>query len=145
MALHFAHSAALTVLSSTLEISLNSVPVSSILLTEQNQNGWITIPLDPDRLKAGYNQLSFQLVGAFFRCMPADEGIWAAIYENSYLHLPRQRAVATMTDLVDFPQPLGPTTPIHPGSRCNVTSLKMGTASEYAYETCETIIDMTAP
>jgi len=109
LALHFAHGTALSVVSATLEIQLNGVPIYSVLLDEQNvYDTWSAIPLPQSRLAVGTNRLNIRLSGDFPECMDVvfAERFWLTIYSGSFLHLPHEKTKSTF-DLADFPQPFG--------------------------------------
>ncbi len=107
LALHFAHGTALSVVSATLEIQLNGVPIYSVLLDEQNvYNAWSTIPMPQSRPVVGPNRFNLQLSADFPECMDIEfaERFWLTIYSDSFLHLPHEKTKSTF-DLADFPQP----------------------------------------
>jgi hypothetical protein len=107
LALRFAHSEALNEISATLEIELNRVPVYGIQLDQNNAySAWRAVPLPPDRLNAGSNQIRFQLTGDFERCINTRlaQGYWLTLYSDSFLHLPHELRKPTF-DLSDFPRP----------------------------------------
>ncbi|MBN1449861.1 MAG: cellulose biosynthesis cyclic di-GMP-binding regulatory protein BcsB [Anaerolineales bacterium] len=107
LALHFAHGAALSVISSTLEIAMNDVPISSIFLNENNiADTWVTIPLPKQRLDTGINDLQFLLSGTFDKCIDEKlaRGFWLTIYSDTFLHLPHKPSPSEYS-LDDFPYP----------------------------------------
>jgi len=106
LALHFAHSAILADLLSSLEISLNDVPVGSVNLDEQYANDTrLTIPLPRTPLRTGRNYLRMRLVGTIDRCaLIRDSQLWLTIYADSGLHLPYESAESPL-DLAYYPQP----------------------------------------
>ncbi len=107
LALHFAHSVALSAMSATLEIQLNDVPIGSIRLDEQNASGtWSTLLLPVPLQHPGRNRLLVQ-VGARRDGVCVDlrnTHLWLTIYADSFLHLPHEKRSLALY-LESFPQP----------------------------------------
>lgn len=89
--LYFAHSPLLSPTRSSFQARLNGVPVTSIALTEKNQQRTLAhFTLPSTSLKPGRNALvlAFTLHRIREECDPAEEQLWAVVYSDSRLTVP---------------------------------------------------------
>ncbi|MBN2002380.1 MAG: cellulose biosynthesis cyclic di-GMP-binding regulatory protein BcsB [Anaerolineae bacterium] len=105
--LHTSHSAALAVMSTTMQVYVNYIPVYSTLVTSENtENVWRTISIPARRMQPGVNRLTFELNGDFPQCINPRfaNGLWLTVFSDSAIHIPHA-TISTTFDLSDFPRP----------------------------------------
>jgi hypothetical protein len=109
--IHFAHSALLHEKQSAMNILLNGVPVTNIVLNRSNvEDSWATVRLPSRLFKVGNNQLTIEstikLIEGYINEEDCganyEDEAWVVIYSDSRLHLPDAPDDLVRT-LLDYP------------------------------------------
>ncbi len=106
VALHISHGGRLANKGAALDVELNGVPISSVLLvSEETGDYWVSVPIPSNPLQTGPNRLSLRLAYEVDWCI--DERnlrAWLTVYSDSFFHIPRQDQALPLS-LSAFPYP----------------------------------------